>query len=983
MYKSIDILKKLVWIIALLFVVTLTNAQGFSLPENTKEIDQQLDQMTLREQVAQLMMVAFYPKKGEKHDDVISKLISEEKIGGLIVFQGTSTQVKEKLRGFQSASDIPLLTAIDGEWGPGMRLSDAPSFPKAMALGAIEKDSLIYIMGAEIARELKELGIYVNFAPVVDVNNNPQNPVIGIRSFGDDPSKVIEKASLYMNGMQDNGVMAVLKHFPGHGDTDKDSHKTLPDVMHDRARLDSVELRPFKELINQGAMGVMSAHLHVPAIDDDPKSISSFSTKIVKELLKTELNFNGLVYTDALNMSGTSSIPKERLEVEALIAGNDILLMPKDVPKAIDAIVKAIEANEISKDAIRESCRKVLYIKDQLNIEPPKLVSDSKENKDAIHSLQKQLISKSLTLLVNQNNMIPLKKLNQKRVVSISIGEEEAVHLNAMLRNYSDVKTVHLSKKASDEKMNFTIGQLTEEDLIIINFQGNIWTASSHYGFNSKWRNFVSKVNNRYPTILLMFGNPYTLVDYNEMDKLNAVLLAYQNGENQQEVAAQAIMGGLTIEGELPVTIGNDFPSGSGIKVQQALRLGYADPKQVGFDATYLAKIDSIVVDGIKKKAYPGSQVLIARKGKIIYNKSFGHFTYDSIQPVGLNNLYDIASITKVAATVLVLMKMQDKGIFDLDNTLGDFLPELTDTSDYKNLDFRSMLAHQAGLRSWIPFYLKTLEEGSYKMSTFSDKKSKNYSMRVANDLYIENSFKDSIYSWIIKTPLHKKVKYLYSDIGYYFFLRIIEEQNENSLDIIADNLFYSPLNLRHTTFKPLEKFDVKQIVPTENDTIFRRQLIQGDVHDPGAAMIGGVGGHAGLFSNAYDLAVIMQMLLNNGTYGGERFLSEAVIKEYTKCQFCDDDNRRGAGFDKPVRDNSDGPTCNCISFNSFGHTGFTGTMVWADPDEELIFVFLSNRINPSAENLKLIRMNIRTKIQEVIYQALDRESAINSFTGS
>ncbi len=977
-------MKNIYWIIALLFVTTLTNAQVFSIPEKTKEIDQQLDQMSIEEQVAQLLMIAFYPKKGEAHDKEIKKLIVEQKIGGLIVFQGTSEQVKEKLSTFQEISEVPLLTAIDGEWGPGMRLSNAPSFAKSMALGAIRQDSLIYTMGVEIARELKELGIYVNFAPVVDVNNNPQNPVIGIRSFGDDPDDVIDKARLYMNGMQDNGVMAVLKHFPGHGDTDKDSHKTLPEVGHDRARLDSVELRPFKELINEGAMGVMSAHLHVPAIDDDPRSVSSFSSKVVNELLKGELGFKGLVYTDALNMSGAvNNIGVERLEIEALLAGNDILLMPKNVPTVIETILKAIEAKEIDKDQIRESCRRVLYIKQMMAIKPPVLADESANKKEEIHSLQKELIRNSLTLLVNQNNILPIKKLNQKRLVSITIGSEEAVDFNDMLRKYSDVKSIHLSKKESNEKLSFVLGQLTEDDLVIVSFQGNVWTASSNYGFNSKWRNFVAKVNNRYATILVMFGNPYTLVDYNEIDKLNAVLLAYQYGKDQQKIAAQALMGGLPINGKLPVSIGKDFPSGSGMKISTAVRLGYADPMEVGIDASYLTKIDSIVEDGIKKKAFPGSQVLIARKGKIIYDKSFGYFTYDSIQPVGSNNLYDIASITKVASTVLVLMKMQDKGMLDLNNTLGDFLPELTDTSDYKNLDFRSILAHQAGLRSWIPFYLKTLEEGSYKVSTFSDKKSKDYSMRVANDLYIQNSFKDSIYSWIIQTPLHKKVKYLYSDIGYYFFLRIIEEQNGNSLNNIANNLYYSPLNLRHTTFKPLEKFDVKQIVPTENDTIFRQQLIQGDVHDPGAAMMGGVGGHAGLFSNSYDLAVIMQMLLNNGSYGGEKYLSEEVIKEYTKCQYCEDDNRRGAGFDKPVRDNSDGPTCNCISFNSFGHTGFTGTMVWADPDEELIFVFLSNRINPSADNVKLIRMNIRTKIQEVMYQSLDKSNVVHTETGS
>ncbi len=388
-------------------------------------------------------------------------------------------------------------------------------------------------------------------------------------------------------------------------------------------------------------------------------------------------------------------------------------------------------------------------------------------------------------------------------------------------------------------------------------------------------------------------------------------------------------------------------------------------------DRHQLLKIDSIVQDGIVNEAYPGCQLLISKNGKIFYNKNFGYYTYDSIQPIEDDAIYDLASITKIGATVLTLMKLQDDGLINLDNTLGDFI-DMADTSEYKDLAFKNILAHQAALRSWIPFYLNTLDSLGYKPNTFSVKKTPNYSRQVAEDLYIKNTFKDSIYSWILQTPLRKKSKYLYSDIGYYFFLRIIEDLTKNTLDSVSNNLFYAPLGLRNTGFLPLTRFDQSKIVPTENDTIFRDQVIKGYVHDPGAAMLGGVGGHAGLFSNATELAVIMQMLLNKGTYGGERFLSEEVINIYTDCQFCDDDNRRGAGFDKPVRDDSSGPTCNCISFDSYGHSGFTGTIAWADPEEDIIYIFLSNRIYPSAENLKLIKMNIRTKIQEEIYKSLN-----------
>ena len=967
-------LKKIILHLPLLFLFHSLIAQvPISASISEMELNKKVDALSIEEQIAQLMMVAMYPKEGESHQNEIIRLIQEYKIGGLIVFQGTSRQVQEDLTTYQSFSEIPLLTSIDGEWGPGMRLSNAPNFPKAMPLGAIQNDSLIYLMGKEIARELKQLGIYVNFAPVVDVNSNPDNPVIGIRSFGDNADNVTKKAGFYLRGMQDNGVMAVLKHFPGHGDTDADSHKALPVINHDRAYLDSVDLKPFKLLIKEGAMGVMSAHLNVPALDNSEGSISSFSPIIIKGLLKEELNFKGLVYTDALNMKGASdNISKGRLEVEALIAGNDILLMPKDVPSAIEAILLAIENNEIDKSQIRASCKKVLYYKSLLKISPPakKSLISKDLNSSYSKSLQKKLVTKSLTLLVNQNNIIPLKKLNQKRIVSITIGESESVFFNKMIRKYSDIKTINLPLGTSSEKLSSIISELKKDDLIIFNFQANIWSAKDNYGFNAKWRNFISEINNEYSSILLMYGNPYTLTDYSGLDKLNALLLVYQDGKDQQELAAQAIMGGTEITGKLPVTISKDFPLGFGINTLST-RLGYSDPIDVGMDESYFVIIDSIVNDGILKKAYPGAQVLIARKGKIVYDKSFGYFTYDSIQQVESDDLYDIASITKIAATALVLMKMEDKGMINLDATLGDFIPDLVDSTEYENLKFRSLLAHQAGLRSWVPFYLKTMEKGELKLSTFSDKKTDIYSVKVAEELYINKTFTDSIYSWIIQTPLNNKIKYLYSDIGYYFFLKIIEEQNQNSLEFISNDLFYAPLNLRYCTFLPLNKFDKSQIVPTEDDTLFRKQLIWGDVHDPGAAMLGGVGGHAGLFSNSNDLAVIMQMLLNKGTYGGEQFLSEEVINEYTKCQYCENDNRRGAAFDKPVRDGSDGPTCNCLSFKSFGHTGFTGTMVWADPVEEIVYVFLSNRIYPSAENVKLIKMNIRTKIQEKIYESI------------
>jgi len=968
-------------IFVLAFLILTLNSIGQTLNLNESrfknEIDSLMNQMTLSEQISQLMMVAMYPKKDNNHDDVISNLIKENKIGGLIVFQGSPEQVVTKLNKFQSESELPLLTAIDGEWGPAMRLSNSPAFPKAMALGATSDDSLIYYMGKEIAHELKRMGIFINFAPVVDVNNNPNNPVIGIRSFGENPENVIKKAGMYMNGMQDNGVIAVLKHFPGHGDTDRDSHKALPEILHDKDRLDSIELKPFKTLIKNGAMGVMTAHLHVPALDSNQSSISSLSPLVVRDLLKKEMKFKGLVFTDALNMKGAAnSYGSGAVEVEALKAGNDVLLMPKDVPLAIESIKKAIADGQIERKQIEQSCRKILTYKYMLNISN-KLNNSTDSLSEELNNVKAELINRkltenSLTMVINQNQIIPLKKLNQKKIVSLSIGSKKPIKFNSTLEKYTEIEKIHLANKTAKNEMNRVATLLKEDDILIVSFQGNIWTAEGNYGFNSKWRNYVSELANNHTVILVMLGNPYTLHNYAELDRLNAVLIAYQKTDVAQELAAQAIMGAAEANGKLPVSISKKYHVGFGLSLGKPIRLGFSTPEALNIDRLLLSKIDLIIEDGIINEAYPGCQVLVAKDGKVFYDKNFGYYTYDSIISVEDNSIYDIASITKIASTVITLMKLQDDGVVSLESTVGDYLSFIPDTNEYRNLKFKDILAHQAGLTSWIPFYLNTIDSSGYKANTFSEKKTTDYSAQISDNLFIRDSFKDSIYSWIIQTPLRDKLEYLYSDIGYYFFLEIIEELNNESLDVLSNNLFYSPLGMRNTTFLPLKKFEKSQIVPTEDDTIFREQLIQGYVHDPGAAMLGGVGGHAGLFSTSNDLAILMQMLLNGGTYGGERFLSKEVIELYTSCQFCDEDNRRGAGFDKPVRDESDGPTCNCISFESFGHSGFTGTYAWADPEENITYIFLSNRIYPSAENLKLIRKNIRTKIQEEIYKSLE-----------
>lgn len=946
---------------------------------DSRWVDSLMKILTPDERIAQLFMVAAYSNKDEAHKQAILKLVSEYKIGGLIFMQGGPVRQAQLCNLYQSKSKVPLMISIDGEWGLAMRLDSTIKFPRQMTLGAIQNDTLIYLMGAEIARQCRRLGIHVNFAPVVDVNNNPLNPVISNRSFGEDKELVARKASAYMRGMQDNKVLACAKHFPGHGDTDSDSHKTLPIINQSFDRIDSLELYPFKELFKQGLGSVMVAHLYIPALDTTTNLASTLSPKVVNGLLKDTLGFKGLIFTDALNMKGVSKFYKPGyVDVKAILAGNDVLLFSEDVPTAMAEIKKAIANGEITQEQIDERCRKILMAKKWLgldNYKPIKIENLYKDlNTTYAELLNRKLSEAAITLLKNEKNLIPLMNLDTLRIATLTVGYKQPNNFQKTIDLYTFSDHYYISRDATKTEVDSTISNLSIYNLIIVNVNNTNNNPAKDFGLSQHMNYILQKLDNNSDVIVNIAANPYILSKIPELKRCEAVIMSYEDNEYTQTYSAQAIFGGIGLNAKLPINASDEFKLGTGITTQK-IRFKYTIPEDVGISSRYLSEIDSIALSGIREHAYPGCQILVAKDANVIYHKSFGYHTYENKRKVTNNDIYDLASITKIAGALPAIMKLVDEKKLNIDDPLENYIPQVKG-SNKQYLCLREILAHQAGLKDWIPFYMATLKQGQYVDGIYSTKASEEYPYRVAENLFIHKSYKDTIYKKIIDSPINPKNDYKYSDLGYYFFHQIIEDITKEKLDEYVHKNFYAPLGMTTTGYNPRNRFDLNQIVPTEYDMTFRKQLVHGYVHDQGAAMLGGVAGHAGLFSNANDLAKLMQMYLQYGEYGGKRFISREVVDEFIRCQYCENNNRRGAGFDKPEPDPSkDGPTCKCVSLMSFGHSGFTGTYAWADPEYGLVYIFLSNRVYPNAENKKLIKMGIRTRIQQVIYDAISSQN--------
>ena len=938
-------------------------------------VDSVFHAQTFEERLGQLFMVAAYSNKDARHRQEIARLIREQQLGGLIFFQGGPVRQANLTNYYQSISPVPLFIAMDAEWGINMRLDSVIAFPKAMTLGALPQEDLIYDMGKEMARQFKELGMHINFAPVVDVNSNPNNPVIGYRAFGEEKRLVAKKSLAYMKGLQDHGVMANAKHFPGHGDTESDSHYTLPVINHSENRIKDIDLYPYRELIDQDLMSVMVAHLYIPSLDSERNKASTLSKYVVSDLLKTQMNFNGLVFTDALNMKGVSNFYKPgEVDLMALLAGNDILVYSQDVPKAKEMILQAVEEGKISKEEIDNRVKKILKAKywaglhQNAPIETNKLLD--RINGSETKLLAEKLFAEAITVTSNRNNVLPLKHLDLHNFASLTIGGDGKV-FQEKLSKYASFDHFELPKNSDVGAWSQMEKKLAGHSTVVVGIMGVTNNPSKGFGISGADILYLNKLSQEKTVITVLFGNAYASKKLSEMPHH---IITFENNNFTQSLTPEVIFGARNAYGMLPVSISEALRIGSGGYLEGLGRLSYSIPESQGLNSRKLAEIDQVMEISIAKRAFPGGVVLVAKNGQVVFEKAYGHYDYNKSKPVSTETVYDLASITKVLATTQAVMFLASRDLIDMNLPIGHYLPELNGTNKGK-LILKDIMAHEAGLVAFIPHYAKTVEAGSWKNEYYREKPEQEFTLPVSNDMFARNSLRDSIWSWTLKSDLRKlepgrrNYSYVYSDLTMYLLQELVERLTNQPLDDFVSQNFYEPLGLNSLTFNPVKKMPQYLIAPTEDDITFRKRLIQGYVHDPGAAMYGGVAGHAGLFGKANDLAVMMQLMLNGGKYGGVEILDEKTIRDFTKRQ--SQQSRRGWGWDKPEPERGKGGSAGVLASKStFGHTGFTGTCVWADPENELIYVFLSNRVHPNANNNILLKDEIRTKIHDIIYQA-------------
>ncbi|MGY5849377.1 glycoside hydrolase family 3 N-terminal domain-containing protein [Salegentibacter sp. F14] len=935
-----------------------------------KWVDSVYAQMSLDEKIGQLFMVDVYSNASEGELNRTRKLIKENKIGGLIFSKGGPKRQISLHNEFQEIADFPLLIGMDAEWGLSMRLDSTFALPWNMTLGAVKDNRLIESAGAAIGRHIKRMGVHINFAPVVDINTNPNNPIIGNRSFGEEKENVAQKSVAFMKGLHREGVLSSAKHFPGNGDTDSDSHKTLPTVNFTEERIKNIELYPYYPLIREGLSSVMVGHLNVPDLEPQQNLPSSISKNIISDLLKDQLGFNGLVFTDALNMKGASDHqgPGE-IDLAAFLAGNDILLMSEDVPKAKETLTNAYIKGTITEPRLAHSVKKILLAKykvglnDYKPVNPGYIIEELNTVRDS--ALFENLVENSLTLLKNNKAVVPVKDLSKKKIAYVNFGNADGSEFLAQMRKYTEVDWV------SAASLSVLLEKLEKYNYVVIGFHKPDVNPWAGYKFSVREIEWIHEIARQNTTVLGLFTRPYALTPLPTQD-LEGILIGYQNNKIAQQKLAQVIFGGIEARGILPVSLGNAFPVGTGFQTKGLNRMSYGKPENVGLNSNKLQKIDSIIEDAIEKKMTPGAQILVARKGKVVYEKNFGYHTYEKNTPVSDTSIYDLASLTKILATLPLIMQQEEKGVVNFNTRLDDLLP-IFEGSNKGHITLQNMLMHYARLKPWLPFYVPTIDKVTRKPSTvyYSETPSANFNTTVADQMYIRDDMQDTILDIIKESKLEPRRRYKYSDLPFYMLKYYLEAYYQTTLHSITQERLYKPLGANYTGYLPLTRFKKEQIVPTEYDKLWRGQVVHGYVHDQGAAMQGGIGGHAGLFSNANDVAKMMHVFLYEGRYGGEKYFKSETVEKFNTCYYCEENVRRGVGFDKPQLQAS-GPTCNCVSMSSFGHSGFTGTFAWADPEEEIVYVFLSNRTFPDSNNRKLIREDVRSKIQEVIYEAID-----------
>lgn len=910
-------------------------------------VQQVIDTLTVEEKISQLLFLPVYSTSDHRYVQDIESLAETYSLGGIIFFQGQLQPLKQQIRQLQQASAIPLLIGINAERGLGTTIDSIGSFPQLQTLGAIQELSYLEQAGAAVARQCRDVGVHLNFNPLISVGHDGQGYTAN-SSFHDQPVRSIQQGLSYMKGMKDHGLIPCFQRIRAEGTAQKSTSSLRGTLLAHLGTIDQVEIPPASTL--------------------RPDQTTSI-------ILEQAFQLEGLVFSEPLAEQSNSA----NIGVTSLQAGNDVLLAPSNVKQTIQEIKRAVTQGTLTEEAIDRKVAKILQLKYQVGLDAPTtLDSTSAEVSPWQHSprlIKQQLLEQSVTLLRNERNVLPFEVLDTAHFASLTISDStgETQYFQDYLDHYTYFTHYTVPKTSDRFDYEQTYERLRRYDQVVVAIH------EPHLATNrvipKKTLAFLKFLHEETNVTLVFFGAPSRMARFSQFSTL---LCAYENDSVAQKVVPQMLFGALATRGKLPTKIAEGLTAGTGIITQPLQRLRYSFPEEVLIHPDSLSRIDSLAHQAIREEMTPGCQVLVARRGSVIYQKAYGYQTYDSLAPITNQTIYDIASVTKVAATVQAIMLLHSQGSFSLDDRFSYYLPELKNTNKAK-ITIRDALLHRAGLRSFVPFWLFTTDDDGLKPDLYRYKPEQNFTQPITVGLYGASALKDSVWNWTIQSELRRyrgrlptwkpTYNYRYSDLGFYMLHRLIEKVTDQPLDEFLAQNIYDPLGLPTLRYRPLCQFSQDDIAPTEEDTHFRNTLIQGTVHDEGAALNGGVAGHAGLFSNANDLAILMQMNLQEGYYGGQQYFPYGTVKMFSKRPY--NDSRRGLGWDKPEHFRGGGPTAPEASLSSFGHLGFTGTSVWVDPKYDLIYIFLSNRVHPSARNTKLLTEGIRTKIQSVIYQAM------------
>lgn len=946
------------------------------------------------EKLAQLIMPIIYPSADAQRIQAEEARVKKHRWGGILYQRGQLAEQNTMNARLQRASRVPMLIALDGEWGLYMRLKDAPRYPRNLGLGMHGDEQLLYNYGREVARQCALMGIHVNFAPTIDVNINPRNPVIGSRSFGEDPKVVARMSLAYAQGLEDGGVLSVAKHFPGHGDTSEDSHKTLPLVSADKARMQRVELYPFSQYIRGGFGGIMTAHLRVPAYE--PSGIpSSLSHKITTELLQHNLGFGGLIFTDGLEMQGVQTNKLGDIGVAALKAGNDILLGPRSAEQQLKALLQAKQSGELSEELIRHKVMKLLRYKWRLIVQQPQRTASPERihseiwTEPATREMRKLWQASLIYYQRTERTEQALKAGQYKRIAVVQVGKNPIANPPRPTRGLGGSTITYLSWGGDATRT----AQLASYDLILVN------------AFDTQVpREALVSLASQRPVLLAHYATPYKVRPDSWHKGLSHVLLTTEAAREAQE----AVLSLLTQEQakatplpSAPLSDDSDDPTANMTPRTPAPSSASSKPRAqeslLRFDEGRFDALEAIIEEGLKSKAFPGCQVYIAHKGQTIYHKAFGLMGMQvERQQVERSTLYDVASITKALATTPAVMLLVGDGKLKLHERLQSYLPEFAG-SDIGRASLRSLLLHQTGLPAGLNFFTDLIDSTSYAgelispqartgyiplvgrawgnprfdwlRQYISPKQSAEHPLTMARGLFISPEFKAVMLARLKATPLKRAGQYRYTDLGFILLQQVVERISGQSLDEFLQRRLFAPIGAK-VYFNPLQHGVAQaEIAPSQVDRFLRKQTIQGTVDDESAACLGGVSGNAGLFASASELAKIAQLLLNQGRWEGKQIIPSEVVRQFMSDT--DMRGRRALGFDKPQPRSAYNGAGESASAGTVGHFGFTGTAFWIDPKEQLLFIFLSNRTYPTRSNNHLSTERYRPRLHQAVYEAL------------